>query len=113
MVEENPDPAAKRQRLEAEQKAAFEEDMARVRAAMEAQNNHPGGGSSDSQAVDGALAELPSHQQHRATDAMDESKVDSDDDEGGNWLNKFTPHHTRVGEQYQVTELPVPSPKKK
>ena len=34
---------------------------------------------------------------------------DSDEDGEGNWLQNFTPHHTRVGGNYQVTELPTPS----
>ena len=39
--------------------------------------------------------------------------VESEDEEegGGNrWLQNFAPHHTRVGDNYQVTELPPAPP---
>jgi hypothetical protein len=32
---------------------------------------------------------------------------DNDDDDGGNWLKNYTPHHTRIGPNYQVTDLPT------
>ena len=109
MVEQNPDPAAKRQRLEAEQRVAFEEDMARVRAAMAAQNESEGVRPVQAEEL---APEQGSHDQHIEPNIRHGSRADSDDEEGGNWLKNFTTHHTRVGEQYQVTDLPTPSSKK-
>ena len=107
MVEQNPDPAAKRQRLEAEQRIAFEEDMARVRAAMGSQNE-----SARTSHAGESTSEQGSHEQCPASNSRDETRADSDDEDGGNWLKNFTTHHTRVGEKYQVTDLPIPSSKK-
>ena len=111
MVEEHSE--AKRRRL-VEQRTAFEEDMARVRAAM--QNDEPGCDvtGDQSQTDAGALSSEQVSRQHLSTSTNDgnDSRGDSDDEEGGNWLKNFTAHHTRIGEHYQVTDLPIPSPKK-
>ncbi len=33
----------------------------------------------------------------------------SNDGDGGIWLKNYTPHHTRIGPNYQVTDLPTAS----
>ena len=99
MVEENP--AAKRQRLEEEQRTAYEEDIARVRAAMGGAQHESGIGNSNGMGGGESTAE-------------NRNRSDSDAEDGGNWLKKLsTTRRTRIGENYQVTDLPVPSPKKK
>ncbi|KAL3791876.1 hypothetical protein HJC23_010736 [Cyclotella cryptica] len=113
MVERNLDPEAKRRRLENEQKAAFNEDIARVRAAIDMKNSegssalsHCGGSSlEDSKTEDG---EEQQQQQTTNTVPGNRHRRDSDDDEDGNWLKNFTSHHTRIGEDYQVMDLPLP-----
>ena len=103
MVEENPhDPTAKRQRLETEQRTAYEEDIARVRAAGGTQNQSGVGNSNSVGQSDAG-----------ESTAENTNMADSDAEDGGNWLKKFTTRHTRIGENYQVTDLPVPSPKKR
>ena len=125
MVEKTLDPDAKRRRLETEQKAAFNEDMARVRAAIDVQNSGngsaapcDGGGGyvEQSQIGDGEAVLQPfSQQQQPAMNTLngDRNIGDSDDEEEGNWLKNFTSHHTRVGEDFQVMNLPLPSRNKK
>jgi len=34
------------------------------------------------------------------------SESEDEEDGGGNWLKNYTPHHTRVGDNYQVANLP-------
>lgn len=119
MVEKNLNPEAKRRRLETEQKATFDEDMARVRAAIYNQNSEGGsassgdGGSSveNSKTEDGETRLQPFSEQQPAMNAVtgNSNRRDSDDKEGGNWLKNFTSRHTRIGADYQVIDLPLPT----
>lgn len=107
------DSEAKRRRIEDEQRAAFEEDMARIRAAMGTQNassNDDAGGQSQATAGESTSEQGSQLQQHAS---LNMSRADSDDEGEGNWLKSYTPHHTRIGADYQVTDLPTPSRKGK
>jgi hypothetical protein len=109
------DSEAKRRRIEDEQRAAFEEDMARIRAAMGTQNassNDDAGGQSQATAGE-PTSEQGSQLQQHASSILNRSRADSDDEGEGNWLKSYTPHHTRIGADYQVTDLPTPSRKGK
>ena len=47
---------------------------------------------------------------HRST-GDNGSESEDEEGDGNNWLQHFTAHHTRVGENYQVADLPTaPSP---
>ena len=35
------------------------------------------------------------------------NSIGDNDDDSGNWLKNYTPHHTRIGPNYQVTDLPT------
>lgn len=111
---EQPDPVAKRRRLEAEQRAAFQEDMARIRAAAAVGGSEaPRLDESEIEAGDATLQEGSRQQQPGMGSNMGVHREESDDEEDGNWLKKFTPHHTRVGADYQVTDLPTPKKQQK
>jgi len=102
---------AKRQKLQSEQGEAYEEDMARIDSALiesahsaadsdkDKEKNENGNQQQDEEIV--PHHEPPQHEQ--------QVKQESDDEMEGNWLKNFTPHHTRVGADYQVTDLPTPS----
>lgn len=171
--DDNTPHAAKRQRLDnsTEQRTTFEEDMARIRAAMNADaassaaspSASVGGGGSRSNAIPSgpaagdyfpqqqqlyhqpqlsvqqhrtsgvSVSTLQQHQRPRQNhlqqqqaqpvnsprstifnaQASMEGGFDSDDDDrGGSWLQSFTPRSaTRVGENYQVTNLPAAPPR--
>ena len=119
MVEKNLDPEAKRRRLENEQKAAFDEDMARVRATIDMQNSEGGSASSNDEgsSVENSKTEYgetrlqPCSEQQPTRNSVNgnSNRWDSDDEGGDNWLKKFTSRHTRIGEDYQVTDLPLPT----
>lgn len=109
MVEDS-DP--KRRRIEDEQRAAFDEDMARIRAAMGTRAASSAGAAGQSQAAAGeSTSEGSQQQQQHVSSIMNRSRTDSDNEVEGNWLKSYTPHHTRIGAEYQVTDLPTPSSK--
>ena len=128
----------KRQRLLGgttdEQRTAFEEDMAQIRSALvtgEGEDNSTTGTSNGAPPVDENSDEIteethePSREDSEGSkktgidqqrglgddEHIDQSNnVGNDNDDGGNWLKNYTPHHTRIGPNYQVTDLPtVPS----
>ena len=105
MVDDNDRKDAKRQKLLSEQRSAYEEDMARINAALNEQPGQP--------ASAGAATETNENngvtQQQQQPPPPQQGGHESDDEDGGNWLKNFTPHHTRVGENFQVTNLPTPS----
>ena len=114
---------AKRQRTEGEggpaaalgstaaQRSAFAEDAARIRAALS-------GGSSSASAepaetASSAASAAGSRHESRPNGSPHQQQLppsddDDDDESGGGWLRNYTAHHTRVGEAYQVSSLPVP-----
>jgi hypothetical protein len=94
---------AKRQKLLLEQRSAYEEDMARINAALNEQSQPASAAADGEEKNENSGDTQQQHQQHQ-------EGHESDDEEGeGNWLKNFTPHHTRVGDSYQVTNLPTPS----
>ena len=112
---------AKRQKIQSEQRAAYDEDMAQIQSALrEAEpstaaaddktekNKNSGDGHQEQQeeeknTIQSSQPPQPQQQQQQVGQESD------DDEEGpGNWLKTFTPHHTRVGSEFQVTELPTP-----
>jgi len=107
MVDNNDRKGAKRQKLLSEQQSAYEEDMARINAAL---NEQP---QTSSAAADGEEknenSDGDTQQQQHQQQQQQQGGHESDDEEGGNWLKNFTPHHTRVGENFQVSDLPTPS----
>ena len=107
---ENDQKEAKRQKLQSEaQRSAFEEDMARIHAALNGQSSsQPASIAAESREKD--KAGCNDTQQHQEVQQQQGGNGnESDEEEGGNWLKKFTPRHTRVGENFQVTDLPIPS----
>ncbi len=113
MVDDNNDRKdAKRQKMLSEQRSAYEEDMARINAAL---NEQPGESAPAAAASAGGgetneNSGVTQQQQQQQQQPSQQGGHESDDDEdGGNWLKNFTPHHTRVGEDFQVTNLPTPS----
>ena len=117
----------KRQRVldPAEQRATFVEDMERIRAAMNGASGAPTeaegeGEEEEEKAAESTMQQQQSQQpygsfttqQQQLAQGGGQSKstgvLDSDDDEEGNnnWLQNYTPHHTRVGSNYQVADLP-------
>lgn len=129
--------AAKRQRMledtTGERRAAFEEDMARIRSALADSEGNTGAQSSTGsnhgvnnengegmdemrQLITGStIATIGGGAGLHAPEEMDgdNNKVEKQDDDGGddadNWLQNYTPHHTRIGPNYQVTDLPTVS----
>jgi hypothetical protein len=99
----------KRQKLQSEQRSAYEEDMARINAALNEQQPHQPSAS----AADDVDNEEEKNENTSGDTQQEQQQQQggqgSDDEEGGNWLKNFTPHHTRVGENFQVTDLPSPS----
>ncbi len=123
-----------------ERRAAFEEDMAQIRSAlvtgegedisMAATNTGTSNGAPPVDANGDEITE-EAHEpsstssfnvtsevvegSEKASDHQrglgdDEHVEQRNDDDGGNWLKNYTPHHTRIGTNYQVTDLPtVPS----
>lgn len=170
--EGNHESAAKRQKLENEQRSAFEEDMARIRAAAARHAksvdnetkvvmiaptapaadenaplqsmippNRPNCRDDDTSEGEGnwlknfrsghtrvgsdyQVLDLPSSTTHQAHVIPENSSNggeyyesnnksnpidgESDEEDAGNWLKNFTPHHTRVGKEFQVSKLPTP-----
>ena len=109
MVDDNTDRKdAKRQKMLSEQRSAYEEDMARINAALNEQSQSApaaaasAGGGETNENRDVTQQQQPPPQQQGGHES-------DDDEDGGNWLKNFTPHHTRVGEDFQVTNLPTPS----
>ena len=119
---------SKRQRVgdpSAAQRQAFNEDMELIRSAMNGVsgttdiNVHTTNSEGDSttqqqitqQSNESAVSQYAAQQggdmNQRTTG--DDNPMDSDDEEG-NWMQNYTPHHTRVGADYQVAELPAPPP---
>lgn len=112
---------AKRQKIQSEQRAAYDEDMAQIQSALrEAEpsttaadvdetekNENSGGGHQEGE---NQSSSQPSQPQPQPQQQQQQVGQESDDDEegAGNWLKTFTPHHTRVGSEFQVTELPTP-----
>lgn len=113
---------AKRQKIQSEQRAAYDEDMAQIQSALrEAEpstaaaddktekNKNSSDGHQEQQEEEKNnihSSQPPQPQQQQQQRVGQES---DDDEEGpGNWLKTFTPHHTRVGSEFQVTELPTP-----
>jgi len=115
----------KRQRVgDSAQRQAFNEDMELIRSAM---NSVSGTTTQDVGANTNAEGESTTQQQitqqsnesaasqHAAGGDMHQRTTGDDnpmgsDDEEGNWMQNYTPHHTRVGADYQVAELPAPPP---
>ncbi len=99
--------AAKRQKIENEQRSAFEEDMTRIRAATA---RHADSGDNATKVV--VIAPMvPSADENASQQRMGPSNRpnfrDDDTSEGdGNWLKNFRSGHTRVGREYQVLDLP-------
>ena len=102
------------------QKIAYDEDMAQIQSALrEAEpsttaaddetekNKNSGDGHQEQQEEEknnSQSSQPPQPQQQKQV-----GQESDDDEEGaGNWLKTFTPHHTRVGSEFQVTELPTP-----
>eukprot|EP00985_Skeletonema_marinoi_P005009 scaffold2173_cov91-Skeletonema_marinoi.AAC.3 len=104
MVDDNDRKGAKRQKLLSEQRSSYEEDMARINAALNEQPTQPASAAADGEEKNENSGDTQQHQQQQQ-----QGGHESDDEEGGNWLKNFTPHHTRVGENFQVTDLPTPS----
>ena len=110
---------AKRQKLQSEQRAAYEEDMARINSALrESETSHSSDAAADAEEVknensDGNQQEPGESQPQQQPQPQQQAAGEESDDEeegAGNWLKNFTPHHTRVGSEFQVTELPMPTP---
>jgi hypothetical protein len=115
-------PKAKRQKTE--QRLAFEEDMARIRASQAAAGPAAIPAEEENAIApedgDAPMEQEPHHQvpeddgeqqpwpQATSNGTSGAAHHDSDDEEGGNWLQNYTAHHTRVGEDYQVVDLPSP-----
>ena len=106
MVDDNDRKGAKRQKLLSEQLSSYEEDMARINAALNEQPTQPASAAADGEEKNENSGDTQQHQQQQQ---QQQGGHESDDEEGGNWLKNFTPHHTRVGENFQVTDLPTPS----
>ena len=119
----------KRQRvgdLSSQQRQAFNEDMELIRSAMNAGNTQDIGADNTNtnsegdsttqhqitqQSNESAASQHAAHQggdMHQRSTG-DDNQMDSDDEEG-KWMQNYTPHHTRVGADYQVAELPAPPP---
>ena len=118
---------AKRQRVDdaSTQRSAFEEDMGRIRSAMngtgsqpapdgealqqqstsQQQQQEPSGGSTATANSQQQTSRPPENSQRSTAYG---SEDDDEDEEGGNWLKNFRPHHARVGSDYQVSNLPAP-----
>ena len=119
---------SKRQRVgdpSAAQRQAFNEDMELIRSAMNgvsgttdinAHTTNAEGNSTTQQQITQQSNESAASQHavqqggdiHQRSTENDNS-MDSDNEEG-NWMQNYTPHHTRVGADYQVAELPAPPP---
>jgi hypothetical protein len=99
MGDDNNRKDTKRQKLLLEQRSAYEEDMARINAAL----------SEQPQPSASAAANVEQKDENSGDTHPQQGGHESDDETSGNWLKNFTPHHTRVGESYQVTDLPTPS----
>jgi hypothetical protein len=112
---------AKRQKIQSEQRAAYNEDMAQIQRALreaepsatavvhETENKNSGDGHQEQQEEEKnniQPSQPPQPQQQQQQQVGQES--DDDEEGAGNWLKTFTPHHTRVGSEFQVTELPTP-----
>ena len=108
MVDDNNDRKdAKRQKMLSEQRSAYEEDMARINAALNEQSQSaPAAAASAGGGETNENRDVTQQQQPPPQQGGHES---DDDEDSGNWLKNFTPHHTRVGEDFQVTNLPTPS----
>ena len=106
MVDDNDRKEAKRQKLQSEQRSAYEEDMARINAAL---NEQPGQPAPPAAAAGGGEETENSGVTQQQQQPLQQGGHESDDEDGGNWLKNFTPHHTRIGENFQVTNLPTPS----
>ena len=94
------------------QRSAFAEDAARIRAALAAGSSTAAAESTEAAASPVASLTTGSRHEPLPDDSPQKQQPpdDSDDDEsgGGGWLSNYTAHHTRVGEAYQVSSLPVP-----
>ena len=111
----------KRQRVgDSAQRQAFNEDMELIRSAM---NSVSGTTTQDISAhINNTNTESTAQQitqqssQQAAQGGIyqrstgEDNPMDGSDDEEGNWMQNYTPHHTRVGKDYQVAELPAPPP---
>ena len=122
----------KRQRVgdpSAAQRQAFNEDMELIRSAMNGvsgntqdigadnTSTNAEGNSTTQQQITVQQSNESAASQHAAHQGGDihqrstenDNSMDSDNEEG-NWMQNYTPHHTRVGADYQVAELPAPPP---
>ena len=105
------------------QKIAYDEDMAQIQSALrEAEpsttaaddetekNKNSVDGHQEQQEEEKTNSQSSQPPQPQQQQQQQQVGQESDDDEegAGNWLKTFTPHHTRVGSEFQVTELPTP-----
>ena len=92
------------------QKIAYDEDMAQIQSAL--REAEPSTTAADDEAEKNKKSGDGHQEQQEEEKNKQQQQVgqESDDDEegAGNWLKTFTPHHTRVGSEFQVTELPTP-----
>lgn len=118
MVDDNNDRKdAKRQKLLSDQRSAYEEDLARIRAALNEQPGQPPAATNQEEKNEnsGVTQQQQQQQEQRQNHHQQQHQQqqqgghESDEEEDGNWLKNFTPHHTRIGENFQVTNLPTPS----
>ncbi len=102
---------AKRQKLQSDQRSAYEEDMARINAALNEQPGQPPAAAADQEEKNNENSGVTQQQQHQQQQQNQQQQAgnESDEEEDRNWLKNFTPHHTRIGENFQVTNLPTPS----
>lgn len=108
MVDDNNDRKdAKRQKLLSDQRSAYEEDMARINAALNEQPGQPPAAADQEEKNENSG--VTQQQQQINQQQQQQGGHESEDEEDGNWLKNFTPHHTRIGENFQVTNLPTPS----
>ncbi len=111
MADNNDRKDAKRQKLVSDQRLAFDEDIARINAALNEQPGQPPAAAADREEKNNENSGV--NQQERTEQQQNQQQQqggnESDEEEDGNWLKKFTPHHTRIGENFQVTNLPTPS----
>mmetsp|Transcript_614 Transcript_614/g.1139 ORF Transcript_614/g.1139 Transcript_614/m.1139 type:complete len:187 (+) Transcript_614:154-714(+) len=105
--EDNHASAAKRQKLEKEQRSSFEEDTARIRAAAA---RHADSVDSETKVVmiapTAPVADEKVPQQSMIPPNRTNFRDDDTSEGEGNWLKNFRSGHTRVGREYQVLDLP-------
>jgi hypothetical protein len=101
----------KRQKIQSEQRAAYAEDMALIQSAFrEAEPSTTAADDETEKNKNSGDGHQEQQEEQEQQQQQQQVGQESDDDEegAGNWLKTFTPHHTRVGSEFQVTELPTP-----